>query len=345
MNKKFPPTRFPQSIRVALVTCLLLLPAVNSRALAPKLPVPTDRAPNLMQSEPIRIENVIHIVGLDDRPGGTGNLVFDDNTMTLDVHGHPTEIPLHSILAFSIVHGNKALISGTKGKIADAMPYGVGFAISMTRKPADTLTLFYRDSNYAIHGCVLVLPSGAGERVISTLANVRLSPTDYPKIVALIHSEAKYESGLQMVQTSRLTKPSVVVSLPSESADGIPSAFPAAVYENVIEQLTQSGLFAHVWHANDSHRTPDALVLNLDIEGWKEGSARGRAFGPFTGATEIKSSITLVGASGRTVFQGEVNGSKRTNGENLEVTNILAKHVRKVLGKASVLKAYTQKAK
>ena len=34
-----------------------------------------------------------------------------------------------------------------------------------------------------------------------------------------------------------------------DSLFGIPSAVPAAVFENVVEQLTQSGRFSHVWRA------------------------------------------------------------------------------------------------
>jgi hypothetical protein len=197
--------------------------------------------------------------------------------------------------------------------------------------------LFYRDSDGAIHGCVLVLPKDSGERVTSALA-VQLSPTDYPKTGDLMPSETQHNPGTQMPATSGLNKPSVEVTLPSVSVDGIPSAFPAAVYEDLIEQLTQSGLFAHVWRAGDIRRTPDTLVLHLDIENWKKGSARSRGFKVFTGATEIRSSVTLVDASGRTVYQGKVDGTKRSNGENLEATNSLAKHVSKALKKTSDLR-------
>ncbi len=118
-----------------------------------------------------------------------------------------------------------------------------------------------------------------------------------------------------------------------DSLFGIPSAVPAAVFENVVEQLTQSGRFSHVWRAGDIRSTPDTLVLRLNVEGWKQGSARGRGFGPFTGATDIQSSVRLEDRSGRVIFQGKAGGSKRTDGENLDAANGLAKHVRKALEK------------
>ncbi len=134
-----------------------------------------------------------------------------------------------------------------------------------------------------------------------------------------------------MASVSMLSKPSVEVALPSQSVDGIPAAFPAAVYEDLIEQLTQSGLFAHVWRADDSRRTAGTLILQVDIEKWRKAVRADAALGLSLGQTEIKSRVTLADASGRTVFQGKVDGAKRMKGENLDVTNSLAKHVRKAL--------------
>lgn len=325
-------TFFRYSTRATLFACLLL-PAADSRAQASQLSASTAIASQPAQPAPLHIESVFHVVGLEEKPGGTGNLEFSKSDMTLHLRDHSNAVPLRSILAFSIAHDDRALMSGTKGKLAEAVPYGVGFAVTMTRPQAETLTLFYKDANDAIHGCVLVLPKGTEEGVVSALSSVGLSETYYPKTGSLTPSEPQHEPRSQVAPASGPNKPSVEVTLPSESIDGIPSAFPAAVYEQVIEQLTQSGLFAHVWREGDIHRTPDALVLHLDIENWKKGSARGRGFGPFTGATTIKSRVTLVDASGRTVFQGEVDGAKRMKGENLDATNSLAKHVRKALEK------------
>ncbi|HEY0263482.1 MAG TPA: DUF4410 domain-containing protein [Granulicella sp.] len=332
MTKHTHRTRLLHSTRAALLSGLLLS-AVDSRA--QQLPSSTDTA---SQPAQIRIENVVHAVGLDDKPGGTGDLAFDEKTMTLHVHDHSTAVPLRSILAFSVAHEDKPLISGTKGKLAEMAPYGVGFAVSMTRPSADILTLFYRDSSRAIHGCVLVLPKDSGERVASALAGVKLSPSGYPKTGDLMPSEPLHKPEIQMAAASIPSRPSVEVALPSERIDGLPSAFPAAVYENLVEQLKQSGLFAHVGRAGDIRRTPDALVLHVDIESWKKGSARGRLV-PFTGATEIKSRVTLEDASGRAVFRSEVDGAKRMKGESLDAANSLAKHVRKELEKTRYLQS------
>ena len=341
MNSRYHRISFLHIARAALLASLLLR-AVDSNAQVPQLPASAEHSSHLTQPIPVRIENVIHIVGLVDKPGATGELGFDEKAMTFGVHDHSTAIPLRSILAFSILRGDRALISGAKGTLAQAAPYGIGFAVAMTRPSVETLTLFYSDSYRAIRGCILVLPKDTGERVVSAFTGVGLSPTDYPKTGGLKSSEPQRESGSQMTAASSLPKPSVEVTLPPESVGGIPSAFSAAVYEDLMEQLTQSGLFAHVWRAGDTRRTPDTLVLHVDIEDWKKGSARGRGLGPFTGATVMKSSVTLEDRSGRRVFQGKVGGAKRMKGESLEVTNSLAKHVRKALEKTPDLQPNKQ---
>jgi len=341
MNSRYHRICFLHSARAALLASLLLL-AVDSNAQAPQLSASAEHSSHLTQPILVRIENVVHIVGLVDKPGATGELGFDEKAMTFDVHDHSTAIPLRSILAFSILHGDRAFISGAKGTLAQAAPYGIGFAVTMTRPSVETLTLFYSDSYRAIHGWILVLPKDTGERVVFALAGAGLSPTDYPKTGGLKSSEPQSEPEAQMAAASSLTKPSVEVTLPSESVGDIPSAFPAAVYEDLMEQLTQSGIFAHVWRAGDTRRTPDTLVLHVDIEDWKKGSARGRGLGPFTGATVMKSNVTLEDRSGRRVFQGKVGGAKRMKGESLEVTNSLAKRVRKALEKTPDLQPNKQ---
>jgi hypothetical protein len=45
----------------------------------------------------------------------------------------------------------------------------------------------------------------------------------------------------------------------------------------------------------------------------------------------IKANLTLTDAHGRTLFQTDVEGTKRTHGENLGAANSLAKKVRKEL--------------
>ncbi len=349
MSNHSSPVRLLHSIHAVLLTSSMLL-AVDALAQAPRLAASTEIASGSthLASAPFHVEDVIHVVGLYDKPGGTGDMEIDGKAITLHVHDHATAIPLDSILTFSMVRGDKPLIHGAKGKLAEAAPYGVGFAVTMTRPSAETLTLFYRDSFGAIHGGVLVLPKDTEESVVSAFAG-RRSPSGYPSSVYpksghLLLAEAKHEPEVQTLPAPRTIKPDVEVAPPSESVDGIPPAFAAAVFEDLIGQLTQSGQFSHVWREGDVRRTPDALVLHLDMESWKQGSARGRGFGPFTGATQIKSNVRLEDRSGQVVFQGKVDNAKRMKGESLDVADGLAKHVRKALEKAPALQASRQQS-
>lgn len=319
----------------ALLVCLLL-PAMGSRTYA-QSGLSTDTASRQAQPASVRIEDVVNVVGREDKPGGTGYLAVDEKAMILNIHGHSTAIPLGSILAFSVAHDDKSLISGVKGQLAEAAPYGVGAVITSIRPSTDVLTVFYTDAERAVQGCVLVLPKDSGKGVVSTLAGAGLSPMEYPRTGNLTTSKTERKLETRVALVPAPTKPSIVVTLPSESVDGIPSAFVAAVFEDLIKQLTQSGLFVHVWRAGDVRTTPGTLVLYTDMESWKKGSARQRGLVPFTGATVIKTRITLADASGRTVFQNEVDGTKRTKGESLDVANSLAKHVRKAMEKTSEL--------
>ncbi len=329
---------FLHSSRTALLVCLLL-PAIHSRTNAQSAPS-GDAASRLAQSSPVRIEDIVNVIGLEDKPGGIGYLTVDEKAMILNIHGHSTAIPLHSILAFSVAHDDKSLIRGVKGQLAEAAPYGVGAVITSIRPSTDVLTVFYMDAEGAVQGCVLVLPKDTGKSVISALASAGISPMNYPRIGKtgnLTTAETRREPETHVAPTP--TRPSIEVALPSESVDGIPPAFVAAVFEDLIQQLTQSGLFAHVWREGDVRTTPDTLVLHSDLESWKKGSACQRGLVPFTGATLIKTRITLANASGRTVFQSEVDGSKRTKGESLDVAKSLAKHVRKAVEKTPELQA------
>lgn len=328
---------FLHSARAALLTWLLL-PAVVSRAQVPLAPS-TDMTSQPTQPALVRIENVVHVVGLEDKPGGIGYLAFDEKAMTLNIHGHSTAIPLRSILAFSIAHDDKSLIRGIKGQLAEAAPYGVGAVIASIRPSTDVLTVFYKDAERALRGCVLVLPKDSGKGVVSALANAGLSPMDFPATGNLMTSETQPESETHVAPMPTPIKPSIEVTLPTESVDGIPPAFVADVFEDLIKQLTQSELFSNVWRAGDIRTTPDTLVLHIDIENWKKGNARERSLVPFTGATVMKTRITLVDASARAVFQGEVDGAKRMKGESLDVANSLAKHVRKALEKTPDLQS------
>jgi len=326
--------RFLRFVSPVVLLTGLLSHATSSAAQSPVTAAASDVASQPVSSAPVRIEGVVHVVGFDDKPGGAGDLSISEGIMTFRVHGRSPSVPLHSIVQVSTAHGDKPLLNGAKEKFAQAAPYGIGFAVTMSRPRAEVVTLLYRDSSQAMHGAVLVLPKGSDQQIVSAM---NIQPVEYPKTGSVFGAASQ---SAPADPPAGAAKPDIEeVALPSESIDGIPSSVPVTIYEEVIEQLTQSGLFAHVWRAGDVHRPSGSLILHLDLDGWKQGSARGRGFGPFTGATEIQSAIRVEDSSGKTIFIGHVKGSKRLNGESLEATTGLVKHVRKALQKAPVMRS------
>jgi hypothetical protein len=225
--------------------------------------------------------------------------------------------------------------------IASMAPYGAGQAITAIRPSADTFTLLYVDTYGAVHGCILILPKASGNRVTAVLAESRIFPSEYPKSGLMGSAESAFQQTPANERGGPHSQPSLEVALLTESVDGVPSEFAAAEYEYLVSQLADSGLFANVWRQGDVRRYAGDLVVHVDIRELKKGSARVRGLVPFAGATVIKANLTLTDAHGRTLFQTDVEGTKRTHGENLGAANSLAKKVRKELKKIPNLESAT----
>lgn len=61
--------------------------------------------------------------------------------------------------------------------------------------------------------------------------------------------------------------------LPTESVDGIPPQFPIGLYEELVAQLSRSGMFENVWRQGEGRSDSDVLMLYVDIPQVKQGSA------------------------------------------------------------------------
>jgi hypothetical protein len=332
-----------RSMLAALSVMFLASGSAGGQALTSQSQVSSVQTSASSETKSLELEHIVHIVGLEGlKPNITGHLVFDSAKMTFTAGETSVSVPLQSIRAFSFTRDSVALIGGTKGKIAGMAPYGVGQVITAIRPTAGTLTLLYVDKSQAVHGCILIVPKEAEDSLTTTLAKEKVSSSEYPKSGQWGLTMATSEIAVQNSAASDANpKPSVVVSLLTESVDGIPSAFPIAEYEELIAQLTDSGMFAKVWREGDVHRNPNALVLKVNIEDLKKGSARSRGLVPFTGATVIKTQVSLLDMAGHTLYQADIEGAKRMRGENLDATSGLAKKVKKELQKAPGLKAHT----
>jgi hypothetical protein len=288
------------------------------------------------EAGPLEIHRVVHVLGFGDlKPGSGGNLVIDGNRLTFIQGKSHAEIPLHLIRAFSIGHDNVALIRGAMGAIAGMAPYGAGQAITMIRPGVDTLTLLYMGEDHAVHGAVLLLPKGKGDKVSGVLAKAGVAPGDYPQTGLLSSSPGLRTAALQLAKDSgeAQVRRSVQVALPTESVHGIPPQFPIGLYEDLIAQLSKSGTFENVWRQGDGRANSDVLTLHVAILQVKKGSARLRGLLPFAGPTVIKAHVRLTDASNRVLLDEDMNGAERLRGENIVATKHLSRKIEKELAK------------
>jgi hypothetical protein len=284
----------------------------------------------------LQIHHVVHVLGFGDlKPESKGNLVIDGNRLTFIQGKSHAEVPLHLIRAFSIGHDNVALIGGAKGAVAGMAPYGVGPAITMIRPGVDTFTLLYVGDDRAVHGAVLLLPKGKGDKVTGVLVKAGVSSHDYAQTGLAASSQGLSTATLKLVKDlgEAQVRRSVQVAFPTESVDGIPPQFPIGLYEDLIAQLSKSGTFENVWRQGDGRADSDVLTLHVDILRVKKGSARLRGLVPFAGPTVIEAHVRLTDPSNRVLLDKDMNGAERLRGENIVATKHLSKKIEKELAK------------
>jgi hypothetical protein len=285
------------------------------------------------QTTSIRLElrHVLDVTGLEGiKSGHSGDLVIGNETMLFAADRSQAQISMKSIREFSIAHSTAPLFRGAMGVITGMAPYGVGQLIGAIRPADDILTLAYTDNYHALHGAVLLLHKGKGAEVVQTLAREGMYPQDDLRRGSISSGDGD-EHCTGRNASAGPSLPSLVVDYPTESEDGIPGAFPVAVYENVIAQLRLSELFSNVWRQGDTRIGPGTMALEIDLQQLKKGSARSRAMIPFTGATVIKAEARLVDSEHRVLIEKRVSSAKRLAGENLDVARILSKRIEKVL--------------
>jgi len=113
----------------------------------------------------------------------------------------------------------------------------------------------------------------------------------------------------------------------------IPAEFRYAVYERLVERVHESNAFQKVYrmgdHAADS--IPDLVTLHTKVDTFKEGSQTTRELVTVLGATKIDVTTSVTARDGHTLMDQKITGRVRFFGENLGVTNDLAKRITKLV--------------
>jgi hypothetical protein len=113
----------------------------------------------------------------------------------------------------------------------------------------------------------------------------------------------------------------------------LPPEFRMAVYEDLIAQLTKTGLFQHVYRDGDrdAAAATDLVILRTKVEGFKQGSERQRAVTTVTGKTSINVKMQVEGRDGHVLLDQDLQGKVRFFGGNLRATFDLSKKVAKIV--------------
>src|SRR3954466_3234510 len=103
---------------------------------------------------------------------------------------------------------------------------------------------------------------------------------------------------------------SIQVERIDSKVDGVPAEFSAAIYENLIDQLTKSGKFLQVLRSGDKRAAnmPNVLTLKTTVEKFEEGSETKRAVTTVTGSTKVFVHMAAAGADGKAIAEKDVQG-------------------------------------
>jgi hypothetical protein len=275
--------------------------------------------------------HVTHVLGFEDvRRNVSGELSIDDDDFRFQRDKTPAaQVSITSIQNISLGEQDKQLggVPMMMGKAA--VPYGGGRMVSLfSHKKYDSLTIEYLDSTGGFHGAIFRLAKGQGEIFKSALiahgAHIRQSETPAP----LQSTPEEFQEG----QTW-----SVQVDRVDPGATTVDPCFSDAIYENLLQKLSKSKEFKHVFRGGDRNaNVSGVLVLKTLVEKYSPGSETRRAVTTVTGATKLKVHIQLVTRNGRVVLERAAEGNVRFIGDNLGATNKVANNTVKILKRTTL---------
>ena len=114
----------------------------------------------------------------------------------------------------------------------------------------------------------------------------------------------------------------------------IPAEFRYAIYERLFERVRESNTFKMVFRSGDKAAKdyPDLVTLHTTLEAFKEGSQTQREMVPvFAGTTKVDISAQVTGPDGKPILDRKIAAKVRMFGENIYVTNDVAKRITKML--------------
>ncbi|HTR45959.1 MAG TPA: DUF4410 domain-containing protein [Verrucomicrobiae bacterium] len=113
----------------------------------------------------------------------------------------------------------------------------------------------------------------------------------------------------------------------------LPVEFQMSMYEHVVEEVTKTKRFQHVYRDGDKSAAdaPDLVTLQCTVTGFKQGSAMERQVTTVAGSTSITVHTQFLDKNGRKLFENDVKGKVMFFGENLRATYNFSKQVAAVV--------------
>jgi len=273
-----------------------------------------------------------HVIGLENvkRNSAVRITVVDGG---LQLQGGKTTIKLPMASIEDIAIGTETTQAGGKaGTVAKtaamAAPYDSGAALSiLLRTNVDVLTVASRDSGGGLHYAILALPKGQGEpqraQLITAGAHV-LPPSGQES-----KDEKTAAPEAPATIDSKLSASAIQIEPMGAGDVWIPAEFRAAMYEFLVMRVRQSGKFQHVFRSGDREAAgvQDLVTLHTTVEKFKQGSQMKREITTVLGATKVGVDASVTDRAGHVLVARRVTGKVLFFGENLGVTNDLAKHI------------------
>jgi hypothetical protein len=140
----------------------------------------------------------------------------------------------------------------------------------------------------------------------------------------------------QTTAKPKLSASAIQIALLETGDIQIPAEFRFAVYERLVERVRESGAFQKVYRSGDhaADGIPDLVTLHTKVEGFKEGSQTVRELTTVFGATSVAVTASVTARDGHVLTDHKITGRVRFFGENLAVTNDLAKRIAKLVREA-----------
>ena len=285
--------------------------------------------------------NVRHVVGIQHVKNNTiGLLQIKSGELHFDAGKSRGALPISSIEDIYI--GTETTQAGGKlGQVAKgaamAAPYDSGAALTLVMiQKVDVMSITYRDTDNGLHAAIFAVPKNKAEQFRADL----------------ISNGSHFNDGAKSTRVPRDTsaptptapgKPkappaSAILVEPVNSGDvNIPAEFRLAIYEDLVQKLQTSGIYARVFRSGDRRAdTISGLVrLSTEVDKFTQGNQAEREIITVMGATKVKLNVKLTTRDGAVLVDKQVEGKVRFFGENLNVIHDVAKRVTSLLRKAS----------